>query len=289
MNGASTWPIRLRSGSERRRWFAVIGAVCLLLAACSSDGGGSTGTDAGGDPDEPTIADESTDDEVPPSDIGDTGETADPADDTAETATMSRGLFQVPPVPGAVLTFEERGSLSSDVEVVITDVSETERGITVSTEDAVVSGSERVDVRRTHLTGTDGSLSLSASGFGASGDGFTVTATGDDVLIPSIDRLEAGDASSGNTFVEFEGDGFSGRNDVTYTVRGEGFDEIETPIGTFTVYVVMIDLAVDSSFGSSQNGVVRSWFVPGFAAVKTMVSIAGVEIVTTLTSSTVMP
>jgi hypothetical protein len=145
-----------------------------------------------------------------------------------------------------------------------------------------------VTVERTFRTGADGSLQISADAFGAFGSGFTVTAVGDDIVIPAIADLEAGNGSSGQTYVEMSGTGMQMRNDVTYTVSGVGAESVTVPAGTVEAYVVEIALEIDSSLtGATTPGSARYWFVPGFGVVKQVTTVLGMALGTELTSSSI--
>ena len=159
----------------------------------------------------------------------------------------------------------------------------------MSTSEIVVGESGTVTVERSYTTGADGSLSISAAGFFASGTGFEVTATGDDIRIPSIAELAGGGAASGTTFVELNASGVDARNDFSYTVADGGTESVTTPLGTFDAQIVNIDLSIDSSLGGQQSGTVRYAFLSGFGVLTTDVAIAGFAINSTVASSTVAP
>lgn len=266
--------------SPLRRLGTAAIALLLVAGACSSDddssaedGGDTTTTEAAA---ETTIsADETT-------------TTEDESDDTA-SIDRSTALFMAPPESGAELTVEETGPVAATTVVTIGSVDESDAGITVETSEVVTSGSESVTVERSYTTARDGSLSISAAGFFASGTGFEVTATGDDIRIPSVAELSAGEASTGTTFVELNASGIDARNDVSYTVAGAGTESVTTPLGTFDAQIVTIDLTISSSIAGDQTGTVRYAFLPGFGVLQTDVAIAGFAFSSTVTSSSVSP
>ncbi len=275
----------MHTRSRTRRWAAGLAAVALAVGACGSDDDGD-----GDSADASTTTAEAVDETTTAADSSDTTTTDDGID-------LSGALFVAPPTEGAELVIEDTGIVSGTTTMTVTSVEESDAGVTVATSEVVASeGTEPVTVNRTYTTAPDGSLSISADAFVAQGQGFEVTATGDDVRIPSIAELAEGGGSSGNTFVELAAEGIDARTDVTYTVTGGGTEStgggtesVTTPLGTFDVQVVSIELTVSSSLSGDQTGTIRFSFLPGFGVVKTDTSIAGFEIVSTVVSSTVEP
>lgn len=245
---------------------AALGLLGLLASACGGDG------DPAGDP--ATSAPASS----PTAGTGD-GET--PGDAAAD------GLYFYPPVEGATLTMANSGGGASTTEVTVDRVAAEGGGQTVSATETVAGAGEPVEVERIFRTGADGSLTIDAAAFGASGAGTEVTAVGDDVLIPPISELESGSSSTGETFVELAGAGFSGRMDVSYTVTGDGFTSVTVPFGTVDAYVVQLDLDIESSLAGAVDGASTYWIVPGFGVVRQEVTIAGAALVSELTASSV--
>lgn len=259
-----------------RRLMASGAALVLLVGACGSDSeepaADETTTTAAGD----------TTTTAPSDTTADTGDEPDVADDDA--------LYLFPPVEGAQLSIEDSGAISGTTEVTVVTVAESGDGVTVTTSE-VVTGEvgEPVTIERSATTSPDGGLSLSAAGFVAQGAGFEVTATGDDVVIPPVSALAGGESSTGSTFVEFSGSGIDGRSDVTYTVTGQGTEAVTTPLGTFDVQIVVLELTISSSLAGEQSGTVRYSFLPGFGSVRTETNIAGFAITSTVVASTVAP
>lgn len=268
------------TGSPRARFGAAAAALLLVFGACGSD------DDTAADDTETTTTTTATADSP---DATGADETTTTEADEADGIDRSNALFMSPPEEGAELTVAESGIASATTTVSVLRVDETADGITVSTSEVVSGEGGDVTVERSYTTGADGSLSISAAGFFASGTGFEVTATGDDIRIPSIAELASGDAASGNTFVELNASGIDARNDVSYTVTGGGTESVTTPLGTFDAQIVTIDLAISSSIGGDQTGTVRYAFLPGFGVLTTDVAIAGFAINSTVTSSTVTP
>ena len=268
----------MHTRSRTTRWAAGLAAVALAVGACGSDDDGD-----GDSADASTTTAEAVDETTTAADSSDTTTTDDGID-------LSGALFVAPPTEGAELVIEDTGIVSGTTTMTVTSVEESDAGVTVATSEVVASeGTEPVTVNRTYTTAPDGSLSISADAFVAQGQGFEVTATGDDVRIPSIAELAEGGGSSGNTFVELAAEGIDARTDVTYTVTGGGTESVTTPLGTFDVQVVSIELTVSSSLSGDQTGTIRFSFLPGFGVMKTDTSIAGFEIVSTVVSSTVEP
>ena len=272
----------MHTRSRTTRWAAGLAAVALAVGACGSDGDSD-----GGSADATTTTAEAVDETTTTADSSDTTAAGD--DDGID---LSGALFVAPPTEGAELVIEDTGVISGTTTMTVTSVEESDAGITVKTSEAVASaGTEPVTVERQYTTAPDGSLAISADAFVAQGQGFEVTATGDDVRIPSIAELAEGGGSSGNTFVELAAEGIDARTDVTYTITGTGTgtESVTTPLGTFDVQIVSIELTVSSSLSGDQTGTIRFSFLPGFGVVKTDTSIAGFEIVSTVVSSTVDP
>jgi hypothetical protein len=227
----------------------------------------------------------------------DSSPAADPGATTApvETATgepgnsLENGLYFYPPVEGATLSYTSGGALGSTTsEVTVESVTSDADGQTVTVTEIIDSGTgQPVTVQRSLRTGADGSLWLNAGAFGAFGDNFTVTAEGDDVLIPSIEDLRAGDVSDGNTFVELTGSGLTMRSDVTYLVSGTGLETVTVPAGTTEAYVVKIRLDMTNNITGASTGTGRYWFVPGFGLVRQEFEVMGMTITTELVSSSV--
>lgn len=269
------------TGSRRVRLGAAAAALLLVFGACGSD------DDTAADDTETSTTTEAAV-ESPETTGGDETTTTTEADES-DAIDRSSALFMAPPEEGAELTIAESGIIAATTTVSVVSVDETADGITVSTSEVVDSGDGTVTVERTYTTGADGSVSISAAGFFASGTGFEVTATGDDIRIPSIAELSSGEVSTGNTFVELNASGIDARNDVAYSVMGAGTESVTTPLGTFDAQIVTIDLTISSSLAGEQSGTVRYAFLPGFGVLTTDVAIAGFAINSTVTASTVTP
>lgn len=252
---------------------ATAGALSLVaLVACSAEpaaspvevvtSSSSTGSSSS-DPSDPSAS------TAPSTDSEDAGTVASPDD----------ALWFYPPVSGASLTFVETGFETSTYTGTVTSVA----GGTVDVDEQL----DGVRVVRRFTTAFDGGTLLDPAGFGASGEGFEVTAVGDSMIIPSIAAMESGATSSGSTFVEFTGEGFSGRNDVDYTISGSGFASITVPAGTYDAYVVDFTLDITTSTDQQVSGNGSYWFVPGFAMVRQVTNISGQTLTIELTASTV--
>lgn len=236
-----------------RRLAAGLATIALALGACGSDGDGDTDDDA-------TTTTAAAEETTTTADTSDTTVAAD------EGIDVDGALFLAPPVE------------------------ESDAGITVSTTEVVSSdGTDPVTVQRRYTTAPDGSLSVSVDAFVAQGEGFEVTAAGDDIRIPSIDELSGGVATSGSSFVELAAEGLEARTDVSYTITSGGTESVTTPLGTFDVQIVDLELTISSSLAGDQTGTVRFSFLPGFGVLKTDTSIAGFDVVSTVVSSTVEP
>jgi hypothetical protein len=226
-----------------------------------------------------------------PSSPTDSGTTSAPVETTTDAprAGIDNGLYYYPPVEGASLSYQNSGGAgASRLDVTVTSVTSSADGQTVVVTEVISSDTgEPVTVERTLHTGSDGSLRMNAGAFGAFGPNFQVTAEGDDVLIPSVADLEAGQESSGNTFVELSGSGLTMRNDVTYTVRGAGRESVTVPAGTADAYVVEIQFDVASSLAGAVTGLGRYWFVPEFGLVRQEFTVAVTSGTTELVSSSV--
>lgn len=206
------------------------------------------------------------------------------------------GLYWYPAEEGAELTYTNSGAMGEGVtQVTVTSVQSGSDGVAVSAQEVVTDAAgSTVDVERTFVTGSDGSLLIDVEAFGAMAPGMTISATGDDIRIPSIEDLEAGGAAEGTTFVEMEGSGISFRNDIAYTVAGGGIESVTVPAGTWDAYRVDVSLEVTSSMtGTFATGTSSYWFVPGFAVVREESTMEGggmsTTITTELTESTVLP
>jgi hypothetical protein len=251
-----------------RSWRAVssaaVAAVLALvsLTACSKDSESSTSPDSSA----PTTPAETT---------------------GAPEQSIDDSLYFYPPVEGATLRYEVGGLAPGTVDVTVNSVTSGADGQTVAATQVVTAQGESVTVEQTVRTGADGSLSLDAATFFASGTGFTVTGVGDAIVIPPVADLEAGRESSGSTFVEMESAGLSMRNDVTYTVRGAGYESVTVPAGTTEAYVVEIQLDITSSVVGAQSGSGRYWLVPGFGLVRQEFAIAMINNSMELVSSSV--
>lgn len=259
-----------------RRTVATTLALLFTVSACGSDGDdaaqGTTTT-------APEIADTTT--------------TADTSGTTIErevpVVDLEGALFYAPPVEGAqlVLDVDSDVGVSDTATVMVNAVERSDAGITVwVSEVSAGDGGEPVTSQRRYTTAPDGSLSVSADAFVAQGPGFEVTAAGDDVRIPNIEELASGQETGGRSFVEIAG---GSRLDVDYRVSGAGTESLTTPLGTFDVQLVDVELTISSSFAPDQDGTIRYSLLPGYGVLATDISIAGIEIVTTLASATVEP
>lgn len=196
-------------------------------------------------------------------------------------------LYYYPPVEGATLRLTNSGAVSSTSDVTVNTVTSGPDGQTVAVTEVISGSGEPITVERTFHTSQAGGLSIDAAAFGASAPGFTVTATGDDIVIPPIAELESGSTPSGETFVELSGSGVTMRNDVTYTVAGDGVESVTVPVGTVEAYVVKITLNITSSVAGQVTGTARYWFVPGFGLVRQETTITGMTGTSELVSSSV--
>lgn len=243
---------------------AALGAILLGLSAC--DSGAAT---------DPATS--------PPASSGPSAPVTQPPGTTAENA-----LYFYPPVEGAKLVMSNSGGVTGTSEVTVTGVDSGADGQTVTVKEVNAgAGSTPVTVDRKFRTAADGSLHIDATAFGATAPGFTAAASGDDVVIPSIADLESGKSTNGKTFVEYRGSGVTMRNDVTYVVTGGGFTSVSTKAGTMEAYLVKLALDINSSVAGAVKGTATYWFKPGFGLVRQETEVAGVTLVSELTSSSV--
>lgn len=200
----------------------------------------------------------------------------------------ANALYFYPPVEGATLNYTNSGFDSSTTEVTVDSVTSGPDGQTVVVTEVIsASMGEPVTVERTLHTGPDGSLSINAGAFGAFGSGFSVTAEGEDIVIPPIADLESGEVASGETFVEVAGPGLTMRNEMAYEVTGVGSESVTVPLGTVQAYVIDVELDITSSVAGATTGSGRYWFVPGFGLVKQEFTILALTGTTELTASSV--
>lgn len=245
-----------------RRWMLPAAAAVLTLAVSACDGGGGT-------------------DPTPTSTAG-----------TSAAATTGEDLFGpalhfYPAKVGATLNYANSGSISGTSTVTVDAVESSARGIEVTVTEVISGTGSPVNVKRTFVTSKPGGLSIDSSAFFAAAPGIRVTAAGDDFIIPPIKQLEAGQTGTGSSFVELTGPGFSGRNDVKYTVSGAGYASVTVPAGTVNAYVVKLGLDITSSFAGKTTGVVTYWFLPAFGLIKQETAVAGTKAMTQLTSTSV--
>lgn len=254
---------------RQRRAGAVLAALALVVTACS-----------GGDPepaaDDPTPAPTATSEAAPEPDASESADVLA----AGQVRDPGKALWFYPPVDGAMLTFTQ--TISGEASTLAGTVTAVDGGTVSVSEDV----GEGVIVDRRFTTTVEGGTVFDPDGFFASGEGFEVTAAGDSMQVPTIDVMEAGTATSGSTFVEFSGSGFSGRNDVEYTVAGGGFESVTVPAGTYDAYRVDITLDITTSQGQTFSGTGSYWFVPGFAVVKSTLDV-GQLVTVELTGSTV--
>lgn len=209
--------------------------------------------------------------------------------DTTQDAAQSGDLYFYPPVEGAELTVSDLGSVESVVTVA--GVEDGAAGKTVRIAQ-VISGEDWFDVEASYTTASDGSLILDVDTFFAGmvfDQEVTTTASGDDMVIPSIADMEQGATSEGTSVLTLSAGGVEVRNEISFTVSGAGYETITTALGTFETYVVHVDMTMQSSMGVSADGTMRYWFVPGFGWVRQENVIDGETVVQEVTASTVSP
>lgn len=245
---------------------AVAVAATLFTAACSSD----DPTPTGGDP-------------IPA--------TGDPGGE--EATTDGDGLYFYPPVEGAELT------ITSDVDsnesmVTVVGVDDSGDGQTVRI-NQVFTGTEGLEVEAEYTTGSDGSLILEIDAFllgtvemPETGE-ITTEASGDDMVIPAIEDLEAGETTSGAATITMGNGGFELDIETSFTVSGAGYESVTTALGSFEAYVVDVALTMESDLIGASEGSVRYWFVPGFGWVRQETAIDGLTMVHEVSASTVTP
>jgi len=252
-----------------RAFIAVAVAATLVTAACSSDTPASTDGDQ-------------------------TGQSSTTGPGSGEQSEI-RGdqLYFYPPVEGAELTVITDGD-GSQSTVRVVGVEETAAGQIVRVSQSF-GDADGLTVEATYTTGRDGSLILEVDSFLLSTtempemDGIATEASGDDMVIPAIEDLEAGKTTSGTAVVTMGMEGFEISNETTFTVSGQGYESVTTALGTFEAYVVDVALTIESNFVGTQEGSIRYWFVPGFGWIRQETSIGGMTIVNEVTASTVTP
>lgn len=203
-------------------------------------------------------------------------------------------LFFLPPVPGAELVYRDAimGDVSdTTMSVVSVDSHSDGDGRVVQAEQRTVDGG--LTAAHQYLTRSDGSLVVDSAAFlvglvDASGaEGMTVTASGDEVVVPAIVDLEGGASTSGAMTMDLTLGEFRVQNDTTFTITGGGHEQVTVPYGSFEAYRVDVALEMETSLGASATGTMRGWFVPGFAWVRHETHLEGVQVTRELVSSTV--
>ena len=209
-----------------------------------------------------------------------------------EPAVDDDRLHFYPPVAGAQLTITNDVD-GSESTVTVVSVQDGSAGQTIQIHQ-VFAGTDGLEVEAGYTAGTDGSLTLEIEMFllamtsVADAEG-AVEASGDDMVIPSIEDLESGATSSGTAEIAMTTNGFEISNETSFTVSGAGYESVTTALGTFEAYVVDVDLSIVSSLGPTAEGTIRYWFVPGFGWVRQETTVNGMTIVNEVSSSTVVP
>ena len=203
-------------------------------------------------------------------------------------------LYFYPPVSDAVLTISsDAGTPDSTVTVVGVDEGADGQTVRIRQE---IPGADQIDIEAAFTAAGDGSLVLEFDMFllGLTplleqAEEMTVTASGDDMVIPAIEDMESGATTEGEAVIEMSVEGFVLRNESAWTVRGSGYESVTTALGTFDAYVVDVDLSLESSMGPSAEGAIRYWFVPGFGWVRQQTTIDDISMTHEISASTVAP
>lgn len=234
--------------------------------------------------------DDTPTDEAPAPDP--TGQPSAASDPGAEAG--GDGLHFYPPVVGAELTISNDAG-TPDSTVTVVSVDDGTDGQTVQIQQTVP-GADQVEVEAAYTARADGGLVLELDMFLLAVTSLTegdedmnVEASGDDMVIPSIEDMESGATTEGAAVINMSMDGFELSNEASWTVAGSGFESVTTPLGTFEAYVVDVDLALQSSLGPSAEGAIRYWFVPGFGWVRQQTTIDDLSMVNEISASTVSP
>jgi hypothetical protein len=256
--------------TSRKAVAAVAVAAMLFTAACSDDS-------AGGSDGEPT---------------GQSTASTDQSGDE-QAAVNEDQLYFYPPVQGAELTISsEPDGGESSVTVVGVDDSGAGQQVRIK---QVFATTEGLEIDAAYTAGNDGSLTLDIEMFlmGMSGmagmEEVAVDFDGDNMVIPSIEAMEAGETTSGSVTMTMSLEGFNIQNETTFTVSGVGYESVTTALGTFDAYVVPVDMQMESTMVGSTEGEIRYWFVPGFGWVKMQAGLPGMTAVSEVTASTVTP
>lgn len=239
-----------------RRWLALPAALVLALPVTACDSA-----------DEAPAANQPATTTAPPS----------------AAAPAGAGLYFYPPVEGATLEYTLGGVVSGTNSVTVDSVAEGADGRTVTVTEK---GSGPAAERR-FVTRSDGGLTVDVGAFGASAAGLTVKGTGDDVAVPPIADLDAGEKGTGRTSVEVSGPGLEGERQVTYTVTGAGAEPVTVPAGTTEAYAITLDLDLGEGFAGVTTASGKFWLKPGFGLVKQEVTISGLTLTTELAKSSV--
>jgi len=205
------------------------------------------------------------------------------ATSASPSASAGTGLYFYPPVEGATLEYTLGGVVSGTNAVTVDTVAEGADGRTVT----VTEKGSGPAAERTFVTRGDGGLTVDIGAFGASAAGLSVKGTGEDVAVPPVTDLEAGEKGTGSTSVEVSGPGLEGEHKVTYTVTGGGTESVTVPAGTAEAYLITLDLDLGAGVAGVTKASGKFWLKPGFGLVKQEISIAGLVMTTELAKSSV--
>jgi hypothetical protein len=246
----------------------------LALMACGGGSGSTSPLDAAAtsstvgpvvaDRPSPEVEEPPSTDEPAPEQEADAGR--DPergAEHPLAVEADPAALYMLPPAVGAQV---EMGNLTLTVE----EVTSSAGAVTVEATEQWGSD-ERFVFERLYRTEADGSLVLRPQDvLGSPGTPSRPTAVGDDIVVPPIAELERGAAVEGSTFVEYEDqDRDDGTWDASlrYEIEGDGYETVDTDIGTFEAYVVTV-FGFGERNGDAHPSLIRFRFVPGWGLVK---------------------
>lgn len=262
-----------------RRWLGVLAAAAALVTTAACDE--ATTEDPTGQP-----TDQSTATDGPATEDG---------SGTEGTATDDTRLYFFPPVEGAEFTFSNDAGIG-DMHFRVVDVEGGPDEQTVRIE-YTIPGEADATVEAAYVTPADGGLIMPVSQFFMSmnstspafGSQMQLEISGDDLVIPPIEEMEAGATTDGSVTVEMTMEGMSFSSDSSFTVRGAGYESVTVPLGTYDAYVVEVDFTMQLEFGPSTDMAIRYWLLPGYGRIRQETTVNGTTTVEELSASTVTP
>lgn len=220
--------------------------------------------------------------------------TSEEAPGAGETTGDTR-LYFFPPVEGAEFTFSNDAGIG-DTHFRVVDVEGGPDGQTVRIE-YNIPGEADATVEAAYVTPADGGLIMPVSQFfmsmnsasSAFGGQMQLDISGDDLVIPPIEEMEAGATTDGSVAVEMTMEGMSFSSESSFTVRGAGYESVTIPLGTYEAYVVEVDFTMQLEFGPSTDMAIRYWLLPGYGRIRQETTVNGTTTVEELSASTVTP